>query len=84
MGLETMELQKAVGATIRSIRHSKGATLRELCGTSYLALGYLSQIENGEKNASFSALESIAKGLDVTTAQLVLEIYNYLEENNND
>lgn len=78
-----MQLQTAVGRTIRNLRKERNMTLRQLCGKSYLALGFMSEIEVGTKNASNSTLEAIAKGLDITTTQLIFEIYTYLEEQGN-
>jgi transcriptional regulator with XRE-family HTH domain len=53
-----------------------------------VSLGHLSDIERGNKQASNQMLEAIAKGLDISTTQLIgevhdyLKIYDYLKENN--
>lgn len=74
-----MLLKHAIGDTIRIIRTSNSLTLRQLSERSYVSLGYLSEIERGYKEASTTVLEAVAKGLDVSTAQLIKEIYQYLQ-----
>jgi transcriptional regulator with XRE-family HTH domain len=77
-----MRLQQAVGQTVRELRLSKNLTLRKLSNNSHVSLTFLHEVETGKKNASNDILEAIAKGLDVTTAQLIKEIYEYLGEKN--
>jgi len=77
-----MRLQQAVGQTVRELRLSKNLTLRKLSNNSHVSLTFLHEVETGKKNASNDVLEAIAKGLDVTTAQLIKEIYEYLGEKN--
>jgi transcriptional regulator with XRE-family HTH domain len=78
-----MRLQQAVGLTVRDLRLSRNLTLRRLSSNSHVSLTFLHEIETGKKNASNEILEAIAKGLDVTTVELVGEIYEYLKEVNN-
>jgi transcriptional regulator with XRE-family HTH domain len=80
---QQMKLQQAVGLTVRDLRLSKNLTLRKLSNSSHVSLTFLHEIETGKKNASNEILEAIAKGLDVTTVELVGEIYEYLKEVNN-
>lgn len=77
-----MKLQTAVGGTLKELRLSKNLTLRQLSDKAYISLGFLSEIETGKKCASNDVLETIAKGLDITTAQLMKEIYEYLGGDN--
>jgi transcriptional regulator with XRE-family HTH domain len=70
----------AVGDTLRKIRLEQGLTLRDVSARSYIALGYLSELERGHKQASYDVLESLASTLHLTTKQLIKEIYDYLEE----
>ena len=74
-----MHLQIAIGGTIRQLRKERNMSLREL--TPYVSIGHLSDIERGNKEASTHILELIAEGLNISTSQLLLEIYNHLEEN---
>lgn len=75
-----MKLQHAIGGTIKLLRHERSLTLRELSTKSFVSLGHLSDVENSVKSASPEVLECIANGLNITTAQLVKEIYEYLSE----
>jgi transcriptional regulator with XRE-family HTH domain len=79
-----MRLQQAVGLTVRGLRLSRNLTLRRLSSNSHVSLTFLHEVETGKKNASNDILEAIAKGLDVTTAQLIKEIYEYLGGQNNE
>ena len=79
-----MKLQQAVGLTVRDLRMSRNLTLRRLSSNSHVSMTFLHEIETGKKNASNEILEAIAKGLDVTTVELVGEIYEYLKEVNNE
>ena len=78
-----MRLQYAIGDTIRRIRTEQGKTLRQVADKQYMSFNYLSEIERGNKTASPDILEAIARGLKITTAELIGEIYGYLEEQNN-
>ena len=75
-----MNLGIAVGHTIRRIRTEQNIPLR---GMQYISLGHMSEIERGLKQASNEVFESIAASLHLTTAQLLKEIYEYLEKENN-
>lgn len=77
-----MELQYAIGGTIRELRQKRELTLRDVSSRAFVALGFLSQIERGIKNPSPEILEAIAVALEITTTQLIKEIYQYLEECN--
>lgn len=63
---------------------SRNLTLRKLSSNSHVSMTFLHEIETGKKNASNEILEAIAKGLEVTTVELVGEIYEYLKEVNNE
>ena len=73
-----------MGLTVRDLRMSRNLTLRRLSSNSHVSMTFLHEIETGKKNASNEILEAIAKGLQLTTAALVGEIYEYLKEVNNE
>lgn len=73
-----MELRYAIGGALRELRLERQLTLRDVSAKSYIALGHLSEVERGVKNPSTETLEWIAKGLSLTTVQLIGEIYEYL------
>lgn len=79
-----MNLQTAVGHTIRKIRTEQGLTLREVASRKYISIGHWSEVETGKKDASNNMLEHMANALDLTTLELIKEIYKYLEEYTNE
>lgn len=58
-------LRVELGAVLRQIRQTRGWTLREVAQESQVALGYLSEIERGRKEASSELLDSICVALGV-------------------
>jgi transcriptional regulator with XRE-family HTH domain len=58
-------LKQAICERIRNIRLGKGYSLDKLADETGLSKGYLSLIENGEKNPTISTLVKIAFGLNV-------------------
>jgi transcriptional regulator with XRE-family HTH domain len=77
-----LRLNLALGDTIRRIRTEQGKTLRELGKVSNVSLGYLSEVERGVKQASLEIVEDLANGLNLSAAELLKEVYEYLEEQN--
>lgn len=69
---------------MRGLRLSKNLTLRQVSSKSHVSLGHLCDVERGAKNASNELLEAIAKGLELTTVELIGEIYEYLRGINNE
>lgn len=74
-----MKLNSAVGDTIRLLRTDRSLTLRQVSKKSSVSLGHLSDIERGNKQASNEVLEAIALGLDLSTTELIGEVYDYLK-----
>lgn len=74
-----MRLNHAVGGTIRRLRHEQGKSLRQL--TSYISIGHLSDAERGAKGLSTELLEEICSGLNITTADFLMEVAASLKEN---
>lgn len=68
-----MKLRHAVGEVVREARLERKMTLRELSSVSSVALGYLSEIERGQKEASSEILDSIAFGLGISLSELVVQ-----------
>ena len=59
-----------------SLRGAIGHVLRELAGVS---LGYLSEVERGQKEASSELLSSIADALGVSTSRMLRMVADYLD-----
>lgn len=68
-----MNFRQALGEVIREQRLAKGLTLRSLSDNGYISLGYLSEVERGQKDASAEIVENIANGLGVRSYELILD-----------
>ena len=64
-------MREALGETLRELRRTENLTLREVSAKARVSLGYLSEIERGEKEASSELLASICKALDVPLSQML-------------
>jgi transcriptional regulator with XRE-family HTH domain len=51
------------GELLRELRHDQKLTLRDVSSRSYIALGYLSEVETGNKQPSDEVLERLTKML---------------------
>lgn len=69
-----MLYRHALGEVIRELRHEKQLTLREVSKKSCVALGYLSEIERGHKEASSEIVNEIARSLNYETHELILMV----------
>jgi transcriptional regulator with XRE-family HTH domain len=68
-----MKLRTALGSVIQDVRLARGMTLRELHEVADVSLGYISEVERGQKEASSEILESLARGLSTTVSDLVVD-----------
>ncbi len=64
-------LRQVIGETLRSRRLSQERTLREVSGQARVSLGYLSEVERGQKEASSELLGSICDALGVELAEIL-------------
>jgi transcriptional regulator with XRE-family HTH domain len=67
-------LRTQLGHTLRGHRLSQRRTLRDVSGAARVSLGYLSEVERGQKEASSELLASICDALDVELADLLAEV----------
>jgi transcriptional regulator with XRE-family HTH domain len=58
-------VRRLLGDVLRRQRQRQGRTLREVSAAAQLSLGYLSEVERGQKEASSELLASICAALDV-------------------
>ena len=58
-------LRRVIGDELRRRRQDQGRTLREVSSAARVSLGYLSEVERGQKEASSELLASICTALDV-------------------
>lgn len=68
-----LNYRTALGEILREKRHELGLNLRQVSSKGFVALGYLSEVERGQKDASSETLEAIAQGLGVEVYELVIE-----------
>lgn len=62
-------LRRELGDVLRRLRQSQGRTLRDVSAAASVSLGYLSEIERGEKEASSEVLAMICDALDVPMSE---------------
>ena len=58
-------LRREVGDVLRTRRQDLGRTLRDVSAQASVSLGYLSEVERGEKEASSELLASICAALEL-------------------
>lgn len=67
-------LRDLLGATLRDVRLRQRRTLREVSGTARVSLGYLSEVERGQKEASSELLAAICRALGVRMADVLRQV----------
>ena len=67
-------LRTQLGNSLRSHRLSQRRTLRDVSGAARVSLGYLSEVERGQKEASSELLASICDALELELADLLAEV----------
>lgn len=67
-------VRQELGDVLRDFRLQKGRTLRQVAGKASVALGYLSEVERGQKEASSEILASVAEALDTPISVIMREV----------
>ena len=67
-------LRSHIGAALRRARIEQGQTLRQLSREASVSLGYLSEIERGQKEASSELLAAICQALNFGIPNLLVEV----------
>lgn len=73
-------LRRLLGDVLRTRRQRQGRTLREVSGAARVSLGYLSEVERGQKEASSELLSAICTALDVPMSEVLREVSDSLVE----
>lgn len=68
-----MLVRTALGAQLRRHRVRQSRTLREVSARARVSLGYLSEVERGQKEASSELLASICEALDVPLSTVLYD-----------
>ena len=71
-------LRRLLGDVLRERRREQGRTLRQVSGAARVSLGYLSEVERGQKEASSELLGSICEALDVPMSEVMREVSDNL------
>jgi transcriptional regulator with XRE-family HTH domain len=66
--------RRLLGDVLRSQRMRQGRTLREVSADARVSLGYISEIERGQKEASSELLAAICAALDVPLSAILMEV----------
>ncbi|GAB3565655.1 helix-turn-helix domain-containing protein [Spelaeicoccus albus] len=67
-------LRTEIGDALRTNRQRQGRTLRDVSNGARVSLGYLSEVERGQKEASSELLSSICGALEVPLALLLRDV----------
>jgi transcriptional regulator with XRE-family HTH domain len=67
-------LRSHIGSALRSSRIAQGRTLRDVAKSARVSLGYLSEVERGQKEASSELLNSICSALDISIGEVLLSV----------
>lgn len=62
------------GGVLRDLRLQQGKTLRQVASRASVALGYLSEVERGQKEASSEILASVAEALGTPISSIIREV----------
>ena len=67
-------LRHLLGDALRRLRQRQGRTLREVSAAARVSLGYLSEVERGQKEASSELRGSICSALGTPLSQVLREV----------
>ena len=67
-------LRTLLGDALRETRLRQHRTLREVSASARVSLGYLSEVERGQKEASSELLASICRALGVRLSDVLREV----------
>ena len=67
-------LRTLLGESLRTTRLRQERTLREVSTAAQVSLGYLSEVERGQKEASSELLASICRALGVRLSDVLREV----------
>ncbi len=67
-------LRHEIGDVLRGARRRQGRTLREVSSAARVSLGYLSEVERGQKEASSELLGAICAALSLPLSVVLREV----------
>ena len=72
-------VRQEIGDVLRDFRLQKGRTLRQVAGKASVALGYLSEVERGQKEASSELLNAICTALGLSLSGVFAQVASELK-----
>ena len=66
--------RRLLGEVLRSQRMRQGRTLRQISADARVSLGYISEIERGQKEASSELLASLCSALDAPLSEILRDV----------
>lgn len=79
MGQGTLLFRASLGAVLRAERMRQSMTLRDLSARARVSLGYISEIERGQKEASSELLAALCEALDLPLSSVLREVSDHVE-----
>ena len=67
-------LRRVIGEELRRRRIEQNRTLREVSKVAQVSLGYLSEVERGQKEASSELLAAICRSLNISVSVLLADV----------
>jgi len=67
-------LRSHIGQTLRAARTAQNRTLRDVARQARVSLGYLSEVERGQKEASSELLNAICTALGLTLSSVITDV----------
>jgi len=72
--------RQVIGDELRRRRQDQGRTLRDVSAAAAVSLGYLSEVERGQKEASSELLAAICGALDVPLSDVLTSVSTQVAE----
>jgi predicted transcriptional regulator len=66
--------RRLLGDVLRERRLEQGLTLRQVSAEARVSLGYISEIERGQKEASSELLSSLCRALDAPLSEVLRDV----------
>ena len=79
-GIAVIVLRQVIGDELRRRRQDQGRTLRDVSAAAAVSLGYLSEVERGQKEASSELLAAICGALDVPLSDILSSVTDQIAE----
>lgn len=71
-------MRQLVGDVLRARRIAQSLTLRDVSARARVSLGYISEVERGQKEASSELLAALCAALDVPMSQVLIDVSGLL------